>query len=96
MTNFKKAIQKSKEQGAKSLRNFCDSTSLHGYNYLYIVNSVVLKVFCLGVFAGMTSLGVYLLVDHTNEYLRNKIVTSIESYTAPLSVIIILNTYVIL
>ena len=76
----------SKSQAAKVFKDFCESTSLHGYNYLYIANSVILKILWIIVIVAATFLGIVFLVSNTNDYLEARIVTTIESSSASLSV----------
>ena len=82
-------MTKIRKHTSKSLvvfREFCQSTSLHGYSYLIIAESLVLKLLWLVVILGMTGLGIQFLVTHTQEYLKGRILTTVESYSAPLSV----------
>ena len=68
------------------LNNFCESTSLHGYNYLSNASSLVHKLFWLIVISIMTASGIILLVNNTRDYFKATIVTTIESSSAPLHV----------
>ena len=70
----------------KILKDFCESTSLHGYSYLYIATSIFMKVLWVFVIVAMTALGIVFVVINTNDYLEANIVTTIESSTAPLEV----------
>ena len=70
----------------KVFQDFCESTSLHGYTYLYIATSVFIKVFWVIVIVAMTALGIVFIVSNTNDYLEANIITTIESSTAPLEV----------
>ena len=82
----KKLKQISKNQTAKIFKDFCQSTSLHGYSYLYIGESKILKLFWICTVLAATTLSIALLVSNTTEYLNAGIVTTIESSTAPLDV----------
>ena len=73
-------------------KEFCESTSLHGYSYLYNANSITLKCIWSIVILFMTGIGIYLSFKNTIEYLNAGIVTNIESSTAPLDVRIIHST----
>ena len=68
------------------LKDFCESTSLHGYSYLYIATSIFMKVLWVFVIVAMTALGIVFVVINTNDYLEANIVTTIESSTTPLEV----------
>ena len=67
-------------------KNFCESTSLHGYSYLYNASSVVEQLFWLIVISFTTVMGIILLVENTEDYYKETIVTTIESSSAPLDV----------
>ena len=68
---------------------FCESTSLHGYSYLQMGNSMLLRLFWLGGIFSMIGLGGKFLYENTNDYLSSTLVTLIESSTTPVEVIII-------
>ena len=86
---IKKMQPKSKAQTAKVFKDFCKSTTLHGYSYLYIATSILMKMIWIIVIVAMTALGIGFVVNITNDYLEAKILTTIESSTAPLDVSII-------
>ena len=67
-------------------QKFCESTSLHGYNYLYQVNSSCLRIIWVIVILVMTCLAARFLVVQTSDYFEAGIVTTIESSNAPLTV----------
>ena len=75
-----------KSQASKSFKDFCESTSLHGYTYLYMTSSITLKIFWIVVLLTMTSLGIMFLVRNTEDFVKSRIVTNIESASANLSV----------
>ena len=76
----------SKFQAARNFKDFCESTSLHGYNYLYMTTSITLKIFWLIVLTIMTGTGIMFLVRNTNDYMKSSIVTNIESTSGNLTV----------
>ena len=76
----------SKAQPAKVFKDFCESTSLHGYSYLYIATSTLMKIIWIVWIVIATALGIGFVVSNTNDYLGAKIVTTIESSSAPLDV----------
>ena len=84
--SHKKPKKISKSQPGKVFKEFCESTSLHGYPYLYIANSLILKILWVIVIVAATFLGIVFLVSNTNDYLEARIVTTIESSSASLSV----------
>ena len=65
---------------------FCESTSLHGYSYLQMGNSWVIKFLWVCGILSMIVLGAMFLYQNTSDYLSSTLVTSIESSTAPLKV----------
>ena len=67
-------------------KNFCESTSLHGYSYLPNASSLIHKLFWMIVISIMTAVGTFLLVNNTKDYFKATIVTTIESSSAPLHV----------
>ena len=77
---------KSKAEIAKVFKDFCESTSLHGYTYLYIASSICMKIIWIIIILLMTALGIGFVVSNTKEYLNANIVTTIETSTAPLDV----------
>ena len=75
-----------KRSTRKVLNEFCKSTSLHGYTYWYNADSVILKVAWAVVILAATCLGIVFLANQTKEYIDGRILTTIETSTAPLDV----------
>ena len=67
-------------------KSFCESTSLHGYRYLYDAVSIVQKLFWVIVILSTTAIGIILLLENTEAYSKATIITTIESSSAPLNV----------
>ena len=76
----------SKSQTSKFLKDFCQSTSLHGYSYLYISDSITLKILWGIVILIATGAGIGFLVTNTKAYMEATITTNIESTSDNLSV----------
>ena len=76
----------SKSETKKVIKDFCQSTSLHGYNYLLIAESIISKLIWMIVISAMTALGIYFFVENTKAYREAGLVTNIESSSANLSV----------
>ena len=72
------------------LKDFCESTSLHGFNYLSNGTSIAQKVFWVITITTMTVMGISLLVQNTGDFCNSRIVTTINSSSAPLDVSMIL------
>ena len=68
-----------KWQTTKILKDFCESTSLHGYSYFYITDSVISKIFWVIVIVIATSCGVCFLVSNTKAFMKATIVTNLET-----------------
>ena len=69
-----------------AVNNFFQSTSLHGYAYISNSSSLTIKIIWGVITLGMTCLAFQLLAMNTNEYLRSRITTTIESTTTSLEV----------
>ena len=69
----------SEQQTPKVLKDFCESTSLDGYNHLHIADSVLTKVFWGVIILLATGTGLSFLVTNTKAYMQATIVTNIES-----------------
>ena len=76
----------SKSKTGRNLKEFCESTSLHGYGYIYNNESIALKLFRLFIILNMTGLGILFLVTNTMEFLEHKVYTTTETSSAPISV----------
>ena len=76
----------SKGQIRKLIKDFCESTSLHGYSYLYNSNSKAMKLSWALVIFSFSGLGAIFLVNNTNAYMKAGLITTIESNNADLSV----------
>ena len=76
----------SKSKTRKVFKDFCESTSLHGYGYIYNNESIALKLFWLFIILNMTGLGILFLVTNTMEFLEHKVYTTTETSSAPISV----------
>lgn len=69
----------SKQQTPKLLKDFCESTSLHGYSYFQIADSVLSKTIWAIIILLATGTGLSFLVINTKAYMKATITTSIES-----------------
>ena len=76
----------SKFQAIRNFKDFCESTSLHGYNYLHMTASIALKIFWFIVITTMTVIAIVFVVKNTNDYVKSDIVTNIESTSGQLTV----------
>ena len=68
------------------LKEFCDNTSLHGYLYLKQASSWPLKIVWVLIIILMTSVGFVFVGLNTQQYMESRLLTSIDSSTASLSV----------
>ena len=69
----------SEQQTPKVLKDFCESTSLHGYNHFHIADSVLAKIIWGVIILLATGTGLSFLVTNTKAYMQATIVTNIES-----------------
>ena len=85
--NNKKSLRSIPNNIGNVLKEFCQSTSLHGYSQLCgYSNSIGLKIVWVFVILFMTTLGAIFLVINTKQFLEAGIFTTIETISAPLSV----------
>ena len=77
---------RSKGQIRKIFKDFCESTSLHGYSYLYTTQTSGMKLAWMFMILVMSGLGFSFLASNTKAYFKARLVTTIESSTADLSV----------
>ena len=59
-------------------KEFCESTSLHGYSYIVNGNSLIVKIIWLMAIACLTGIGIRFLIVNTEEYWNSRLVTSID------------------
>ena len=76
----------SEQQTPKVLKDFCESTSLHGYNHFYIADLVLAKIIWGVIILIATGTGLNFLVTNTKAYMQATIVTNIESSSDNLQV----------
>ena len=77
--NRKLMKEVSEEQTPKLLKDFCVSTSLHGYSYLQVADSVLAKIIWAIIILLATGTGLNFLVINTKAYMKSTIITSLES-----------------
>ena len=68
------------------IKEFCESTSLHGFSFLYNAKSIGVRLVWIFAIVAMMGVGTYFLVDNTNAYLKSKLMTSTESSSSYLDV----------
>ena len=85
----KTLIPLSKGQPKKIVKEFCESTSLHGYSYLYIADTISVKLIWVFVIIVMTGIGTAFIAINTDAYIKARLVNNIESSTSNLRVCII-------
>ena len=69
----------SKSQTSEVLKDFCESTTLHGYSYFGIADSVLAKTVWAIIILLATGAGLSFLVTNIKAYMKATIATSIES-----------------
>ena len=86
-TNNKKSpLLTSESRIGKLTREFCKSTSLHGFGFLYNAKTVAERLVWILAIVAMMGVSVFFLILNTNAYLKSGLNTNIESSTADLSV----------
>ena len=79
-------MEKAETKDENVFKDFCESTSLHGYSYLFIGNSIFLKIIWTIVILLMTCVGATFLTNNTVDYWNARLFTTLESSSAPLKV----------
>ena len=69
----------SEQQIPKLLKDFFESTSLHGYNHFHIADSVLAKTIWGVIILIATGIGLNFVVTNTKAYMQATIVTNIDS-----------------
>ena len=82
----KQQFKMEKAETKNVFKDFCESTSLHGYSYLFIGNSIFLKIIWTIVILLMTCVGAMFLMNNTVDYWNARLITTLESSSAPLKV----------
>ena len=72
-------VKLSKPQTPEVLKDFCKSTTLHGYSYFYIADSVLAKTIWAIIILSASGIGINFLVINTKAYMKATITTSLES-----------------
>ena len=70
----------------KITKKFCESTSLHGFSFMYNANTIAEKLIWIFAIVAMMGVITFFVVDNTDAYLKSRIVTNIESSAANLDV----------
>ena len=82
-----------KENVAKIWKDFCESTSLHGFGHLTNATSALQKLFWVIVILGMATLGIIAVIGNTGQFLNAGIVTTIQSSASSLKVSYLTNLH---
>ena len=86
--SFDRKRQTIRNEGQLSniVREFCESTSLHGFNFLYNAKSLTVRLLWIFSILVMMGFGAFFLVKNTNAYLKSKLRTSTDSSSSYLDV----------
>ena len=68
------------------IKDFCESTSLHGVTFLYTANTLLTRLVWILAIIAMTAVGAVFLNKNNLAYRESKLITTIESSAANLSV----------
>ena len=80
------SINNQKGPSQKTIKEFCELTSLHGIGFLYQASTITRRLFWITAIIGLQAVGTYFLIVNTESYINSRLVTNIESSTANLSV----------
>ena len=61
------------------IKDFCESTSIHGVGFLYTANTLFTKLVWILAIIAMIVVGAVFLVNNTVAYNKSKLITTIES-----------------
>ena len=84
--NFEERNMSASEYHKMKIRDFCESTSLHGFSFLYHSKTKVTKSIWIIAIVALLGVGIFFLVDNTDAYIKSRLVTNIESFTDDLDV----------
>ena len=84
--NFKERNMSSSAYRKMKIRDFCESTSLHGFSFLYHSKTMVTKSVWIIAIVALLGVGIFFLVDNTDAYIKSRLETNIESFTDDLDV----------
>ena len=73
----------------KMTKKFCESTSLHGFSFMYNANTIVVKLIWIFSIIAMMGVGTFFLVTITDTYIKSRLSTNFESSIANLDVSIL-------
>ena len=68
------------------VRDFCESTSLHGFSFMYHSKTIATRSVWVIAIVALLGVGTFFLVDNTDAYFKSRLVTNIESFTDDLDV----------
>ena len=79
--------QSSKTKNSDKLAGeFCKSTSLHGFGFLYNAKTMAERLLWIFAIVATMVVSVFFLALNTDAYINSRLATNIESSTADLSV----------
>ena len=84
--NFEERNMSASKYHKMKIRDFCESTSLHGFSFLYHSKTMVTRSVWIIAIVALLGVGIFFLVDNTDAYIKSRLVTNIESFTDDLDV----------
>ena len=81
---MKKKIMSS-STGATSFRKYCESTSLHGWQYIYYSSQKGWRMMWIGMTLSSVIIAFCFVYKQTYEFTKATVVTTVDTTTAPLS-----------
>ena len=82
----KRMSSNSQNHPKKITKEFCEATSLHGFNFLYNADTIFVRLIWIFAIIAMMGLGTFFLVKITITYSKSRISTNFESSLANLDV----------
>ena len=71
--------------GATSFRKYCESTSLHGWQYIYYSSQKGWRLMWIGMTLSSVIIAFCFVFKQTSEFTKATVVTTVDTTTAPLS-----------
>ena len=75
----------SSSTGATSFRKYCESTSLHGWQYIYYSSQKGWRMMWIGMTLSSVIIAFCFVYKQTYEFTKATVVTTVDTTTAPLS-----------
>ena len=68
-----------------SFQRYCENTSLHGWQYIYVKSSKGWRILWMGMVLSSVIIACCFVFKQTSEFTKATVVTTVDTTTAPLS-----------